>query len=152
VGTEGALIQDNPQRLKRDLSLAQDRIAGKTYKELAQAYGITEGRISQILNDDQIKGIIEEGSRQMVSLVPKAIDNYRDILTNTKDDKVKLSASKDILQSTGIAATHTTSVIIQNSFNRQSVELTPEVLSLLQSRPPARQIIDCNLDLDGDGD
>ena len=151
AGVQGALTKDNPARMQRDESIALGRLTGKTYAELAKHHGISEATVSRVLNDEEVKEVIETGAKLYAGMIPKAISNYESLL-DSKDEKIKHSASKDVLTATGIQPSHAQSIVIQNSFNRQSVELTPEVLSLLQSRPISGQIIDCSLDLDGDGD
>ena len=54
----------------------------------------------------------------MVSLVPKAVDNYRGLL-DSKDEKIRLQASKDCLQTTGIMPSHTQSPVMINILNQQ---------------------------------
>jgi hypothetical protein len=146
MGTEGALTVDNPYRSQRDALIMQDRLSGMTMRQIATKHGIDPSVVCRILNQDEIKEAMEQEARIMVSLVPHAVDTYKDVLLNEKDNKVRLSAAKDILQNTGIGASHTTSVIIQNSFNHQSVELTPEVVELMNSRP-SEQVIDVDLGL-----
>lgn len=151
AGTVGALTKDNPARYKRDSTIASYRAAGLTMRQIADKMGLDKATICHVINDDDIKPLIEQEAKVLLGLVPRAVDVVRETLDG-EDNKLKYQASKDVLQSTGILPSHTQAVIIQNSFNQTNVELTPEVLSLLQSRPPASQIIDCNLDLDGDGD
>jgi hypothetical protein len=146
MGTEGALAINNPERSRRDLSLANARLTGKTYSQLAEQFNISKQRVAQILNDDEIKDVIETGAKLYAGLIPKAVDNYRDLL-DSKDEKIKHSASKDVLTATGIQPSHTQSIVIQNSFNRNTVELTPEVVELMNSRPSG-PVIDVELDLD----
>jgi len=38
MGKKGALMKDNPIRRERDVTIAAERLRGKTYKELSQDF------------------------------------------------------------------------------------------------------------------
>jgi len=138
-----------PTKTIRNNNIAADRIVGATYRELMQKYNLSVGGIQHILNSDQIRDVIETGTAQAVSLVPKAIDNYNEFLSD-EDKKIRLSATQDIMTITGIRPSHTQSFIISNSFNQHNQTISPEVLSLLSSRQ--EDIIDIELDIPGEGE
>lgn len=118
MGTNGALTKDNPQRAVRDRAIAAERLNGKTYRELSEQFGLSKGALGNILNDDEIRDVIETGTKRMVSLVPKAVGNYEKLL-DSADEKIKLQASKDCLQTTGIMPSHTQSTVMINILNQQ---------------------------------
>lgn len=132
MGKTGAMTANNPARDARDLTIASDRIKGATYQQIAERHGITKSRVGQILTDDEIRDVVETGQRQMISLVPKAVDNYQ-LLLDDPDSKIRLAASKDVSQAAGILPTHMQSLVINQIYNdnRQQV-YAPEVLSLLR--------------------
>lgn len=147
-GISGALTKDNPARLERDMSIANERLKGKTYSQLAREFGITKSHVGYILKDNEVRDVIETGAKIYAALIPKAVSNY-DKLLDSKDEKILHAASKDVLTATGIQPSHTQSIVIQNSFNRNTVELTPEVVQLMQSRP-SEPVIDIDLGLNDD--
>jgi len=112
MGKNGAFTKDNPARHKRDLTIAQQRLQGATYAELAKAHGISKARIHQILSDEEIRDIIETGTRQLISMVPLAIDNYQSFLTDKSDKTIKYKSSKDLLQAVGIQPSHAPATVI----------------------------------------
>jgi hypothetical protein len=128
MGNNGALTKDNPQRAVRDRAIAAERLKGKTYRELSEQFGLSKGALGNILNDEEIRDVIETGTKRMVSLVPKAVGNYEKLL-DSADEKIKLQASKDCLQTTGIIPSHTQSTVMINILNQQIV---PEVTKELQ--------------------
>ena len=138
------LTKDNPGRTARDVTIAQERMVGATYKELADRYSLSKTHIGRILNDEDIKEVIQEGSRRIVELVPLAVDTYREVLQGD-DTKLKLSAGKDILQNNRIFASHTDNQYIFNIFNQTNNTLSPEVLQLLSTRQASEADI---LDID----
>ena len=139
------LTKDNPARIERDLTIVNDRLSGMVYREIAKKHGITKGRINQILNDDQIKDILETGTKEITCLVPKAIDNYQTLL-QSKDEKIKLAASKDVLKTTRIMDTRTGDNYFTNIFNQTNITaLEPEVLDVLHKlrcKPVEAQVVE----------
>lgn len=138
MGTDGALTKDNPQRAERDRSIATERLKGKTYRELSARFNLSESSIHRILNDDEIRDVIETGTLEMISLVPKAVGNYEKLL-DSKDEKIKLQASKDCLQTTGIIPSHTQSSIVVNILNQQINPKTAQELSAIEAFLKATQ-------------
>ena len=104
---------NNPVKVERNLSIAQDRLAGATYRQLAKDYELSTGMISYILNDAQIKDVIDTGTRELVSRVPLAMNRYDDILSNP-DHSDHYKAIKDCLTNTGIFSSASQSVTINN--------------------------------------
>jgi Mor family transcriptional regulator len=68
MGTNGALTKDNPQRAIRDRTIAGERLKGRTYRELSEQFRLSKSAIQNILNDDEIRDVIDTGTKHMVSL------------------------------------------------------------------------------------
>ena len=119
------LTKDNPQRISRDLTIAQDRLSGMTYRQIAKRHNLSPRHIGEILNDDEIKDILETGTKQIVALLPKAIDNYSGFLTS-ENEKIRLEASRDVQKTTGIMPTHTVNQFFTNILNQQNNILITE--------------------------
>ena len=92
--------------MKRNVTIAQDRLAGATYQELADQHEVSKTTIFRILNDDEIRDVLKQGTNELVSMVPLAIDNYHTFLTD-KSHPDHYKASKDALQNTGVLGSHT---------------------------------------------
>ena len=132
MGTDGALTKDNPVRSERDGTIAAERLAGKTYRELSEQFGISKSTVFRILHDDEIRDVIETGTKEIVRLVPRAVNNYEQLLSS-QDEKIKLQASKDCLQMTGIAPSHTQSTVMINILNQQIVPARSAELSAIEA-------------------
>jgi len=66
----------------------------------------------------------------MIRLIPKAVDNY-EVLLNSSDEKIRLQASKDCLQNTGVMASHTLPPVMVNIMNQHAnPDLTEELQQL----------------------
>lgn len=128
----GALAKNNPARMERDRTIAEERLKGKTYRELSEQFGLSKSVLHRILNDDEIRDVIETGTSHMISLVPKALDNYRELL-DSKDEKIRLQASKDCLQMTGIMPSHTQSPVMINILNQQATPATTKEIEGLKA-------------------
>lgn len=117
------------ERTKRDLTIVQERLSGLTYRELAENHDLSKAAIHLILNRDEIKEIVEQGTNEMVCLIPRAIDNLVKYLDPAfKDKKIQWDASKTVLQNTGILASHTGgNTYIQNIFNSNALPSNEEV-------------------------
>ena len=113
------LTKDNPARMERDVTIANNRLAGMTYNELAKQHNLSKAHISRILNDDEIKDVLQTGTKQLVSMVPRAIQNYHDFLTSD-NEKIKLEASRDIQKTTGIMPTHTVNQFFTSIMNQHN--------------------------------
>jgi DNA-binding Xre family transcriptional regulator len=152
MGKDGALTKDNPARIERDRTIAAERLKGKTYRELSEQFGLSKSSLHHILSDDEMRDVIETGTREITGLIPKAVGNYEKLLDST-DEKVRLKASQDVLQTTGIMPSHTQSNIMVNILNKTDIIITKELEQLskfLQSR--LEDVIDIVEEDDPDGD
>ena len=142
-------MAQNPAKLERNLTIAQDYLKpGASYAKLAKSYGLTKAAIHYILTDDEIKDVIATGTREMVSLIPKALDNYKGFL-ESDDAKIKLTASQDVLKNTSITPSHNTNQMIVNINTGSRPELSPEVIQLLKiHNQQDNDIIDIDLGLE----
>lgn len=114
------------ERTNRNRTMAEDRLHGYTYSELSKKYGLAKSTIYSALNNEQIKEIIEVGQREMVSMAPIAVDNYRQLL-RSEDEKIRLQASKEVLQTAGIVQSHTPSAIYMQVNAAGDVHITAEL-------------------------
>ena len=124
----------------RNLTIAQRRLEGATYLELAKEFGISKTRIGQILNDEEIKEVLKEGVRQMVRLVPRAVDNYQELL-GSDNEAIKLKASKDLLKMTGYAPSISQPIYIQqvNQVNNVITGMSKDQLDYIKWRKKEKQ-------------
>lgn len=100
------LTKDNPARVRRDLAMVEDRLAGKSYEKIAKLHDISRQRAYQVLTEPENIDILETGKKAFIFLVPKAVDNYEELLCS-ETEKIKLEASRDVLKTTRIMDAHT---------------------------------------------
>jgi len=103
----------NPGKESRNVSIGIDRSLGATYKELAEKHDLSTKHISRILNDSEIRDIVETGTRHMVSYLPIALSRFYDVLQDPENSD-HYKAIKDNLQAAGILPSHTSNVTINN--------------------------------------
>ena len=121
----------NPGKVSRNVSIGTDRSLGATYTELANKYSLSPKHIGRILNDSEIRDVVETGTRHMVSYLPIALSRFYDVLQDpTNSDHYK--AIKDNLQATGILPAHASSVTINSIVyqdNRSAI--SPEIQQIM---------------------
>ena len=128
------MAAQNPAKAQRNVSIAQRRLEGSTYRELAKEFDIDKAQISRVLNDVECKAIIEAGTKQLIALVPKAIDNYWQFL-HSDNENTKYKASKDLLETTGIRATHAENAVINQFYGNTQVNvLSSEALAFADAK------------------
>lgn len=106
------LSKDNPQSIARDEQIAHLRLQGLTYREIAEQAGVSFPHVGDILKREHCQAILEQGTREMLRLVPKAVDNMRDLL-DSKDDGLRHKASMDVLKVAGVAPSHAQNTVIK---------------------------------------
>ena len=120
-------MPESIQQAHRDLQIAEQALAGTTYTQIAKHFNLTQGRISQILSKPQIREVVNQGTNHLISLIPLAIDNYLNILSDPNHADF-YKANKDILQNTGILASHTQgNTYIQAIFNAANIPESKEI-------------------------
>jgi hypothetical protein len=124
----------NPAIAERNVTIAQKRLQGHTYGQLSKEFGISKTQVHRILNSDECRDILETGTKQLLSFVPKAVDNYREFLSD--DDKtLRYKASKDLLETTGIKTSRMDHPIINQYYNQANVNvIPPEIMDLMQNK------------------
>ena len=124
----------NPAIAERNVTIAQKRLQGRTYRELSKEFGISKTQIHRVLNSDECRDIIETGTKEMLALVPKAVDNYREFLS-CDDKTLRYKASKDLLETTGIKSSRMDHPIINPYFNQTNINaIPPEIMDLMQNK------------------
>ena len=108
------------QKQEQNGTIAQLRLQGKSYRQIADEIGCGLATINRTLQDEEVKAVLEIGTRQLTSYIPKVVSNYKDFL-DSKDDKIKLDAGRDILKITGIAPTHTVNTFF-TQINQKQVQ------------------------------
>jgi len=109
----------NPAITARNHTIAQERLSGKSYHKIAKKLGIPKSTVQYIIkNDNAVKDVLEQGERELICMIPSAVNNYRTFLLS-EDESIKLKASQDILKTTRILATQSDPpVYIQNLYNQ----------------------------------
>ncbi len=132
AGKKGALDKTNPKRIARDCSMAEKRAEGKSYSQLAKEFGISKSRVGQILRQDEIKEILDETTKQLVSLVPLAMENVIRTLLDKNEKALAYKASTDLLKTIGVAPSHVNNPIINKYYTQENnVVLSDGVAKLL---------------------
>ena len=127
----------NPDLIVRDNEIANDRICGMTYLELAKKYNISKTRIGQVLTKPEIKDVIDTGVAQMISLIPLAVDVQLKAMNNfEKNDTLAVKAAETILKAGTILPTNQVNRTINNIYNQTNNIITHETMELVKKILP----------------
>ena len=116
------LTKDNPGREQRDATIAYLRLQGLNLREIAKKVNLHYSQVSRILQDDEIKEIIESTQRAMIEKVPEAAAQYADLL-HSEDESMREKVGKTMLQMAGILPSHTVATFIQNIYQQNNAIL-----------------------------
>ena len=118
-----------PAKIKRNNAIGQDRLKGLTYRKLAEKYSITKGTVSNILNRQEIRDVVDQGLVEVIARVPKAIDTIDKTLNDYKDNAaLAFKASEFVLKTATIAPSNVENQTINNIVNVQNnITLNPNV-------------------------
>jgi len=118
-----------PCKVQRNASLANDRIAGMTYRELSKKYSIDQSTVCRTLNKEDIKDVVDQGMIEVIARVPKGIHVVDQALDDYKNNPaVALKASDMVLKVATIAPSNVENQTINNIVNVQNnITLNPNV-------------------------
>jgi len=106
------LTPDNPARLRRDLDIASMRSSGQTLVEIGENVGISNQRVSQILNQDHIKKVLDTVYLKYVEAAPDLSVKFL-ALCNSDDASISLAAIKAWHKMLGLSPTPASSIFLQ---------------------------------------
>ena len=110
------LTKDNPERIRRDLTITELRSQGKSVREIGQEVGISKQRVSQILNDKEIKEILDDTQRYYVSKAPEVKKEFIRLCLGAEKESDRVKAIGDYNKIIGITPMHTQSPFIQQIY------------------------------------
>lgn len=124
---------NNPAKIERNLNIAQDRLAGLNYHQIAANNGCSIATVSYVLNDKEIKEIVETGIRKQVSLIPLADQVLYDCLTDKDDKQYRFKAAETIYKNTGIAPSHASNTTIMNVLYQDNrTQISADIADLIR--------------------
>ncbi len=125
---------------------------GESQNSIAGQSGVYQSTISRFAKKDEIRQLIEEKREKLVKVLPDAVQNVKDLVTEMptipKDDiksrELSYKASKDVLKATNVFPSHQYAHIIYND-NSKHLNVEPAVVKLF-STDLARnmQVVDMN--------
>ena len=131
----------------RDTKIAKLRAQNVSCEKIGKQVGLGRSRVAVICEREDVKTVIEQEQKRLVSLVPSAIDNYKHWIgqgkiTNDKDMRdIAFKASTKVLEGTGLLS-NAPSVMIQNVYNDNKTIISPVIMKLLQDHQAKLTSID----------
>lgn len=127
------------KKFDRDVMIAKRAVDGATNAQISREFDISSGRVSQILNREDIKDIVDRAHARLVShTLPTAVENIHHAVLQyqtTKDKTEKdhgFRASEKVLESAGLLAGNSTSIVHQTYIETQTNVMSPVIEKLLQ--------------------
>ncbi len=113
---------------------------GEPQTSIAEQVGVDQSTISRFANEDEIRQLIEEEREKLVRIVPKAVQNIKDLVEEmpslAKDDidnlKLSYAAGKYVLKAANILPSNQYAHNIYND-NRTQTVVDPAVMSLFST-------------------
>lgn len=121
----------NPQT-QTIVECAQLAIQGKSYRDIAQRFGLSHVAIHKKLKTPLAKKILESAHAHQLRLLPLANKILTALLVDT-DPKIRLEAVKLVHKNTGITPAQATPFFIQQINNIQSTVMSESALRMLAS-------------------
>ncbi len=111
---------------------------GESQTSIAEQVGVDQSTISRFAKEDAIRQQIEEEREKLVKVLPDAVQNVKDLVTEMpslpKDDienrKLSYNASKDVLKATNIFPSSQFAHNIYNDNRQQNAIISPNVLDM----------------------
>ena len=123
-----------PAMTQRNQAIAQRVLEGKTYRQIAKEFGIHNSTVCHILKKEECREIVDTGTRLMVAMVPKAVDNYRAFL-HDEDKTVRYKATKDVADFVWKDRAPTVQPIINQYIQQAQIStLNPDIAALLGNK------------------
>jgi len=128
-------METMPAKVKRNNAIAQNSIAGKTYREMAKIHKVSKATITRVLNRDEIKDIVDQGMVEVIARVPKGMNVIDQALNDYNNHpSIALKASDMVLKIATIAPSSVENQTINNIVNIQNNQtLNPSVSNAIGS-------------------
>lgn len=132
-------------RAERNAHIADMALSGLSQSQIAARTGLHHTTISRVLSDAQVKDTLDSTYRYYVSLAP-IVQSVFTSLIQSDDPKISADAVKHWHAITGMAPSHSQSIVVQQIFNGQAIIASPEVLGILRAAVAPR--IACDVEVD----
>lgn len=128
-------METMPAKVKRNTTIANQRLSGKTYREIAALNGVDKSTVCRVLKRDEIKDVVDQGMIEMISRVPKGIDVIDQALNDYKNNPtISFKAGKFVLETATIAPTKAENQTINNIVNVQNnIGINPKVAQAMDN-------------------
>lgn len=100
--------------------IAQDRIQGLTYAELANKYNVVKSTIHNVLHKSEIKTMVDGGTSQVISMIPRACKVLSGFLDDADNPTLKFKAAETVLKTGAIVPSNTINQTVNAVFNIQN--------------------------------
>ena len=138
---ERKLKQGTPERLTRDITIAQQRSAGQTPEQIAKNVGLSKRSVYRVLEQDGSKKILDKVYQRYILAAPGIAKRFIKLCYSDDEAIASRNISKfhDMI---GMMPSHTQSVFIQQIFNTQVNAIPDDVHKLIDKYADDQYTID----------
>ena len=130
----------NPAKMRRNATIAQDHLNGLNYSKIAKKHGIDKSTVYRALNKVEMKEVIDQGTSQIIALIPKAVDVHLKAMENKENPALALKASETILKTGAIVPGNTVNQTINNIYKQTNNLITDKTVNLVKKILPGFQV------------
>ena len=120
-GMDKWLHKGNPKREARDKAIAVMHGSGLSYSQITEETGVSKSRIGEILQDEELKALVDKTARETLALLPTAKQTFVELLSDD-DSKVRYKVADRIFQIAGISPPHAPATVIQHIYQDTRIE------------------------------
>ena len=116
----------------RNLSIGKMAMEGKSQRDIAKAFDLSQPQVSNVLRDEDIKPLLDNHFKYLVGHAPQVGVRFMELVLND-DDKIASQNIPEYHKSMGITQAHP-SIQVQNLYvDQRQQTLTPALLNILHN-------------------
>jgi len=126
----------NPKKMKQIATIAEKRLQGETYLEIARDLGISKATVCRVLQREEAQDLIETGTNNIIGHIPKADQVLFGFLNDTDNPALRFKAMELVYKIAAILPSNQINQYIKEMNIQQNNTLTPDTMQLVKQILP----------------
>ena len=126
--------------------------SGESQNSISKEVGLNQSSVCRFANREDIIRLIEEEQARLLQVVPDAVQNMKDLVTempsipkkDIKRRELSYKATKDVLKSVGLLPTPIQSQVFINLYQGNNQIISPVIMQILNQLTPDVDSIDAD--------
>jgi len=126
--------------------------SGDSQNRISKEVGLNQSSVCRFANREDIIRLIEEEQARLLEVVPDAVENMKDLVTEMKSipkkdvkrRELSYKASKDVLKSVGLLPTPVQSQVFISLYQGNTQILSPVIMQILNQLTAKDESIDAD--------